>query len=175
MPAQSALPEQTTATPVTRVSVPELARTFLMFGVIGFGGPAAHMALMERELVARRKWLTHEHFLNLLAAINLVPGPTSTEMAFYIGQVMGGFWGSMVSGLGFILPAVLMSIALAVIYVAAGAVPAIAGLLLGVKPVVLVVILSAAYRLGLKAIDSPAMRFLLGLALFVIVFTITNC
>jgi chromate transporter len=169
MPAQSALSEHATA---KRVSVPELARTFLIFGLIGFGGPAAHIALMERELVVRRKWLTHEHFLNLLAAINLVPGPTSTEMAFYIGQVMGGFWGGVASGLSFILPAVLMSIALAVIYVAAGTVPAIAGLLLGVKPVVLVVILSAAYRLGLKAIDNRAMRLLLGLALFVIVFTI---
>lgn len=139
-----------------------------MLGVLGFGGPAAHVALMERELVTRRAWLSHQHFLDLLAAINLVPGPTSTEMAFYIGYATGGLPGSIISGAGFIIPAVLFSIALAMIYTAAGSVPAVHGLFIGVQPVVLVLILSAAYRLGQKALDTSLMRTLFAVALIVV-------
>jgi chromate transporter len=151
-----------------RVPLPELARTFLMLGLLGFGGPAAHIALMEQEFVTRREWLSREYFLDLLAAINLVPGPNSTEMALYIGWLTGRFWGMMAAGAGFIGPAVVFSVALAMIYTAAGTVPAISGLLNGVKPVVLVLILSAAYRLGRKAIDDTAMRILLVLALVLV-------
>ncbi|MEP7288904.1 MAG: chromate efflux transporter [Chloroflexota bacterium] len=146
----------------------EIGSIFLILGVLGFGGPAAHLALMETELVTRRKWLSHEYFLDLLAAINLVPGPTSTEMALQIGYVVGGLRGMLLAGAGFILPAVFFSVALAMIYTAAGSVPAVQGLLLGVKPVVLVLILSAAYRLGVKAIDNTPMRVLLAIALIAI-------
>ncbi|MFQ3535182.1 MAG: chromate efflux transporter [Aggregatilineales bacterium] len=155
-----------------RVPLAEIFRTFLLFGVIGFGGPAAHIALMERELVARRAWLSREHFLSLLAAINLVPGPNSTEMAFHIGLVAGGFWGCVLGGLAFIAPAVLLSLGLGVIYVAAGRLPAVQGILLGVQPVVLVLILSAAYNLARKALDSPAIRALAAAALLVALFTV---
>jgi chromate transporter len=148
-----------------RVPLPELARTFLMLGLLGFGGPAAHIALMEQELVNRRGWLSRAYFLDLLAAINLVPGPNSAEMVLYIGWLTGRFWGMLAACVGFIGPAVVLSVALAMIYTAAGSVPAISGLLNGVKPVVLVLILSAAYRLGRKAIDDAAMRVLLVLAL----------
>lgn len=151
-----------------RIPLPELIRTFLVLGVLGFGGPAAHLALMERELVTRRAWLSREYFLDLLAAINLVPGPTSTEMAIYIGWITGGFWGTVAAGFGFIAPAVLFSVALAMVYTSAGSLPAIIGLLDGVKPIVLALILSAAYRLGQKAIDSKAMWVLLALALLLI-------
>ncbi len=152
-----------------KVPLPELIRTFLVLGVLGFGGPAAHLALMERELVTRRAWLSRAYFLDLLAAVNLVPGPTSTEMAIYIGWITGGFWGIVAAGFGFIGPAVFFSIALAMLYTSAGSVPVIAGLLDGVKPIVLVLILSAAYRLGQKAIDSKAMWVLLALSLILII------
>src|SRR4051794_25318172 len=100
---------------VKRIPLPELARTFFLLGILGFGGPAAHIALMESELVTRREWLNREYFLDLLAAINLVPGPSSTEMALQIGYVTGGFWGMMLAGAGFIVPAVVLSLALAIL------------------------------------------------------------
>jgi chromate transporter len=155
-----------------RVPLAEIFRTFLLFGVIGFGGPAAHIALMERELVARRAWLSREHFLSLLAAINLVPGPNSTEIAFHIGLVTSGFWGCVLGGVAFIMPAVLLSLGLGMIYVAAGTLPAVQGILLGVQPIVLVLILSAAYNLALKALDGAAIRILGAVALFVALFTV---
>lgn len=139
-----------------------------MLGILGFGGPAAHIALMERELVARRAWLSREYFLDLLAAINLVPGPNSTEMAFYLGYVTGGFWGAVLSGAGFIIPAVVFSVALAMVYTVAGTVPAVRGLFIGVMPVILALILSAGYRLGRKVIDSGLMRALLILSLIAV-------
>jgi chromate transporter len=148
-----------------RVALLELLKTFLMLGFLGFGGPAAHVALMERELVARREWLNRAYFLDLLAAINLVPGPNSTELALYIGWIVGGVWGFLAAGVGFIGPAVVLSIGLAMFYTAFGSVPAVTGLLDGIKPVVLVLILSAAFRLGQKAIDNTVMRVLLALAL----------
>ncbi len=150
---------------VKPITLSEIGRTFLMLGLLGFGGPAAHIALMEQELVTRRGWLRREYFLDLLAAINLVPGPTSTEMAFQIGYATGGFWGAVLSGAGFIVPAVIFSVALAMLYTAAGTLPAVRGLFLGVQPVILVLILSAAYRLGQKVIDSPLMRVLLAATL----------
>ncbi len=155
-----------------RIPLAEIFRTFLIFGSIGFGGPAAHIALMERELVVRRGWLSREHFLSLLAAINLIPGPNSTEMAFHIGLVTGGFWGCVLGGIAFILPAVLLSLTLAIIYVAAGTLPAVQGILVGVQPVVLILILSAAYNLALKALDSTAMRVLGIAAMFVAALTV---
>src|SRR5579859_3163439 len=153
---------------VKRIPLPEIARTFFVLGVLGFGGPAAHIALMESELVTRRGWLDRQYFLELLAAINLVPGPNSTEMDLQIGYMIGGIPGLLLAGAGFIGPAVVSSVLLAAIYVQAGSLPAIQGLLLGVKPVVLVLILSAAYRLGQKAIDNRVMRVLLVVALIVV-------
>lgn len=161
-----------TSTRAVRQPLGEIFRTFLIYGIIGFGGPAAHLAIFERDLVTRRNWLSRQHFLNLLAAINLVPGPNSTEMAFHIGLVTGGLWGCVLAGIGFIVPAVLLSLVLAVIYVEFGSVPTVQGILLGVKPIILVLILSAAYRLGQKALDNTPMRVLFGLALVAIAFTL---
>src|SRR5258707_9974777 len=160
--------ELTTDSTTKRIPLPEIARMFFLLGILGFGGPAAHIALMENELVTRRAWLSREYFLDLLAAINLVPGPTSTEMALQIGYVTAGFWGMMLAGAGFIVPAVVLSLGLAMLYTATGTAPAIQGILLGVRPVVLVLVLSAAYHLGIKAIDNMPMRVLLALALIAV-------
>ncbi len=129
-----------------------LVLVFLKLGTIGFGGPAAHIALMEEEVVARRRWLTREHFLDLLGATNLIPGPNSTEMAIHVGYLRGGWAGLVTAGLSFLFPAVLITAGFAWAYVAFGSLPQVAPLLYGVKPVVLAVILTAVWRLGKTAV-----------------------
>lgn len=132
----------------------ELAKLFLKLGVIGFGGPAAHIAMMENEVVQRRQWLTRQHFLDLIGATNLIPGPNSTEMAIHVGYIYAGWLGLIVSGVCFILPAVLITAGLAWFYVTYGTLPQVAPLLYGIKPAVLGIILDALWRLGKKAIKT---------------------
>ena len=132
----------------------ELAKLFFKLGVIGFGGPAAHIAMMEDEVVKRRRWLTSEHFLDLLGATNLIPGPNSTEMAIHVGYIYAGWLGLIVAGVCFILPAVLITTGFAWVYVAYGKLPQVAPLLYGIKPVVLAIILNALWRLGKKAVKT---------------------
>ena len=132
----------------------ELAKLFFKLGVIGFGGPAAHIAMMEDEVVKRRRWLTSEHFLDLLGATNLIPGPNSTEMAIHVGYIYAGWLGLIVAGVGFILPAVLITAGFAWVYVAYGSLPQVAPLLYGIKPAVLAIILNALWRLGKKAVKT---------------------
>lgn len=132
----------------------ELAKLFLKLGTIGFGGPAAHIAMMESEVVKRRQWLTREHFLDLIGATNLIPGPNSTEMAIHVGYSYGGWPGLIIAGVCFILPAVLITALFAWVYVAFGTLPAVAPLLYGIKPVVLAIILDALWRLGKKAVKN---------------------
>lgn len=129
----------------------ELIKLFLKLGTIAFGGPAAHIAMMEEEVVRRRKWITREHFLDLVGATNLIPGPNSTEMAIHIGYIRGGLLGLVVSGLSFILPAVIITCVIAWIYVRFGAIPEAAPFLFGIKPAVISVILVAVIRLGKTA------------------------
>ncbi len=129
----------------------ELALVFLKLGVLGFGGPAAHIAMMEEEVVARRGWLTRERFLDLLGATNLIPGPNSTEMAIHLGYVRAGWSGLAVAGICFILPAVGLTAGLAWIYVHFGQLPQVAPWLLGIKPAVLAIIAVSVWRLGNKA------------------------
>ena len=107
----------------SETSLGELVRLFLKLGTIAFGGPAAHIAMMEEEVVRRRRWLSHEQFLDLLGATNLIPGPNSTEMAIHIGLVRAGWRGLVVAGSCFILPAMLIVWALASIYVKYGSLP----------------------------------------------------
>ncbi len=126
-----------------RTSLTELARLFLKLGTIAFGGPAAHIAMMEDEVVRRRRWLTREQFLDYLGATNLIPGPNSTELAIHIGHARAGWPGLLVAGSAFILPAALMVGALAWAYVRFGALPEVAGSLYGVKPVVIAVVIQA--------------------------------
>lgn len=132
----------------------ELAGLFLRLGLIGFGGPAAHIALMEHEVVQRRRWLTREAFLDLVSAANLIPGPNSTELAIHIGHRRAGWPGLVVAGACFILPAVVIVTLLAWAYVEYGSLPAASGLLRGVLPIVVVIVADALWRLGKTAITS---------------------
>ena len=131
----------------------EIAGLFLKLGSIGFGGPATHLALMEDEVVERRGWLSRQHFLDLVGATNLIPGPNSTEMAIHIGFVRGGWAGLVVAGTAFILPAVLITTALAWLYVEHGRQPQVEPIIAGIKPAVLAVIFTAGWRLGRKALN----------------------
>ncbi len=143
--------------PPARVRVPlrTVAGVFLRLGATSFGGPAAHIALMEDECVRRRGWLTPAEFLDLVGATNLIPGPNSTEVATHVGHRVAGWPGLAVAGVCFILPATLMVGALAWAYVAYGHLPPAAGVLSGVKPVVIAVVAQALWRLGRSAIRTP--------------------
>jgi chromate transporter len=131
-----------------------LALLFLRLGATAFGGPAAHIAMMEEEVVRRRRWLSRERFLDLLGATNLIPGPNSTEMAIHIGNLRAGVPGLIVAGSCFIAPAALIVGAIAWAYVRFGKLPAAVGLLYGVKPVVIVVIGQAIWLLARTAVKS---------------------
>ena len=139
-----------------RTPLGELTRCFLRLGFVSFGGPAAHVALMEEEIVRRRRWLTREEFLDLLGAANLIPGPNSTELAIHIGFVRAGWMGLVVAGACFILPAALIVAALAWGYVRYGALPAVGGILAGVKPVVIAIVANAILQLGRGVLVSRA-------------------
>ena len=142
--------------PGRRDRLAELARLFLRLGATAFGGPAAHVAMMEDEVVARRGWLTRAEFLDLVGATNLIPGPNSTELAIHVGRLRAGCAGLAVAGAAFILPAALLVTALAWGYVRWGRLPAAEGVLYGVKPAVLAVVLQALWRLGRAAIGTRA-------------------
>ena len=133
----------------------EVARLFLKLGLIGFGGPAAHIALMEDEVVRRRRWLTRERFLDLLGATNLIPGPNSTEMAIHVGFARAGWPGLVTGGACFILPATLITLALAAAYARYGRLPEAGWILYGVKPVIIAVVVQAVWGLARKAIVTP--------------------
>jgi chromate transporter len=126
----------------------ELALVFLKLGVIGFGGPAAHVALMRRELVTRRCWLDQEEFNRMFAACNLIPGPSSTELAVFIGRRRAGWRGMVIAGSCFILPAALLMLAIAWAYVRWGRHPAVVHVLAGVRPIVVGIVAWAAVDLG---------------------------
>ncbi|AFZ45095.1 chromate transporter, chromate ion transporter (CHR) family [Halothece sp. PCC 7418] len=132
----------------------EIAQVFFKLGIIGFGGPAAHIAMMEEEVVTRREWIARSRFLDLIGATNLIPGPNSTEMAIHLGYIYGGVFGLIIAGLCFLIPAILITGILAWVYVAFGDLPQIAPLFYGIKPAVLAVILGALWKLGNKAIKS---------------------
>ncbi|MPZ20550.1 MAG: chromate transporter, partial [Luteitalea sp.] len=132
----------------TRNSLSEIAAVFLRLGTTAFGGPAAHIAMMEDEVVRRRKWLTREEFLDYLGATNLIPGPNSTELAIHIGHARAGWRGLLVAGLCFIVPATLIVGAAAWAYGRYGSLPEAAGLLYGVKPVVIAIVAQALWSLG---------------------------
>ena len=146
--------------PTARASLGELARYFLRLGLTAFGGPAAHIAIMEDDVVVRRRWLTRAHFMDMLAATQLVPGPNSTEMAIHVGYVQQGIPGLIVAGACFILPAFVIVLALSIVYVAYGALPAVDALFYGIQPVIVAIIVQAVYRLGRSACRTGAMRVL---------------
>ncbi|WP_437622669.1 chromate efflux transporter [Sorangium sp. So ce1151] len=132
----------------------ELARLFLRLGATAFGGPAAHVAMMEDEVVRRRGWMTREDFLDLYGATNLIPGPSSTELAIHIGHRRAGWAGLLVAGGCFIVPAALITLGFAWAYVRFGAVPEMSALLYGVKPVIIAVVVQALWGLGRTGLRS---------------------
>ncbi|GFE70801.1 chromate efflux transporter [Chroococcus sp. FPU101] len=148
-----------------RPSLSKVALLFLKIGVIGFGGPAAHIALMEDEVVNRRRWMSREDFLDVVGATNLIPGPNSTEMAIHIGYILSGLPGLILAGSCFIIPAVITTAFLAWVYQSFGTLPEFYSLFYGIKAVVLAVIFNALWKLGQKAIKN---RQLLMIALGVI-------
>src|SRR5574337_971193 len=150
---------------VAQNSLREMALVFLRLGTTAFGGPVGHIAMMEEELVRRRAWLSREKFLDLLGAVNLLPGPNSTEMALYIGLLRGGWAGLLVAGVSFILPAAVMVAALAWVYVHVGAVPQVRGVLYGVKPVVIAIVVQALWGLGRTAVKTKFLGVVAGAAL----------
>jgi chromate transporter len=145
----------TSTPPADRTSLRELAWLFARLGTTAFGGPAAHLAMMEDEVVRRRPWLTRERFLDLLGATNLIPGPNSTEMAIHIGYDRAGWAGLIVAGVSFILPAAVIVSALAWGYVRYRALPELSGAMYGIKPVMIAVVVQALWGLGRTAVKSP--------------------
>ncbi|MBL7471508.1 chromate efflux transporter [Robertkochia sediminum] len=132
----------------------EIAAVFFKLGCVAFGGPAAHIAMMDKEIVEKRKWIDREHFLDLMGATNLIPGPNSTEMTMHCGHERGGAAGLFVAGISFIFPAVVITGLLAWAYTTYGALPEVAPFMGGIKPAVLAIIASAIYKLGKKAIKN---------------------
>lgn len=142
--------------PLTAGRIREVAALFLKLGTIGFGGPAAHIAMMHNEVVTRRRWLTEQEFADLLAATNLIPGPNSTEMAIHIGHRRAGWRGLLIAGLAFILPAFVIVLGFAWAYVRWGTTPEATWLLDGVKPVIIAIILQALWNLSRTSLRDPA-------------------
>jgi chromate transporter len=130
----------------------EVARVFLKLGFTAFGGPAAHIALMEEELVTRRRWLDRQHFLDMVSAVNFVPGPNSTELAIHLGLIRAGFPGLVVAGVCFIVPAMLIVLPLAYLYLAYGARPGVGGALIGIKACMLAIVGVALWRFAVTGI-----------------------
>src|SRR5213593_3336705 len=157
----------------SETSLGELARLFLKLGTIAFGGPAAHIAMMEEEVVRRRQWLDHQRFLDLLGATNLIPGPNSTEMAIHIGLVRAGWKGLIVAGSCFILPAMLIVWTLAALYVRYGSLPEATFLLYGIKPVIIAIVVQALWGLGKSAVKG-LLTGLVGAAVMLLFFLRMN-
>jgi chromate transporter len=160
-----------------RGTLPEVARKFLLLGFIAYGGPAAHVAMMEEQFVRRRGWLNRERFLDLLGAVNLLPGPSSTELAIYLGEIRAGLAGLIVAGACFILPAAILVTGLAWAYLKFGTLPQVAGLLFGIKPVVVALVAQAVWNLGKTALRNvPLAALALSVVLLAIVgFTRCGC
>lgn len=134
----------------------ELAQVFLRLGAIAFGGPAAHIAMMDDEVVKRRQWMSRDNLLDLIGVTNLLPGPNSTELAIHIGYERAGWAGLLVAGSCFILPAMILVWLLAIVYVRYQTVPQVEWLLYGIKPVIIAIVLQALWKLGQKAAkDTP--------------------
>jgi len=138
----------------SRGSLRDLAFLFLKLGTIAFGGPAAHVALMDDEVVRRRRWLSRQEFLDLLGATNLIPGPNSTEMAIHVGNRQAGWPGLLVAGACFILPAALLVSGFAWAYVRYGSLPQVQAVLYGVKPVIIAIVVQALLSLGRTALKT---------------------
>ena len=132
----------------------EVAKVFLKLGTTAFGGPAAHTALMEQEFVRKRAWFSPQEFLDMMGTVNLIPGPTSTELAIFIGYRRAGWAGLVLGGGCFILPAMLIVTAIAWGYQQYGSLPKAAGMLYGIKPIVIAILVKALWSLGQVAVKT---------------------
>lgn len=142
------------------VGLKEIIQVFIKLGIIGFGGPTAHIAMMREEVVVKRKWMDEQHFLDLLGATNLIPGPNSTEMAIHIGYDKAGWKGLIIAGLCFILPAVFLTGVLAYFYKNYGELPQVQPFIYGIKPAIIAIILGAVFPLAKKSIKSLFLAFI---------------
>ncbi|WP_339623419.1 chromate efflux transporter [uncultured Winogradskyella sp.] len=140
--------------------IKEVALVFFKLGCFAFGGPAAHIAMMEEEIIEKRKWMTRDYFLDLIGATNLIPGPNSTEMTMHCGYERAGKAGLFVAGLAFIFPATIITASLAYLYVEYGELPEVEPFIYGIKPAVLAIIASAILKLSKKAIKSIELALL---------------
>ena len=147
-----------------RPSLGEIALVFLKLGTIAFGGPAAHLAMMEEEFVRRRQWITHEEFLDRLAAANLIPGPSSTEVAIFVGQLKRGWRGLIVAGCCFIIPAAIIVSVIAWAYVRFGSLPKAEGVLYAIKPAVVAIVIQALGKLGRTGVRTALLAVIAVLA-----------
>ena len=147
----------------------EVVLLFLRLGFTAFGGPVAHIAMMRREMVERRRWLKDEHFMDLVGIVNLIPGPSSTELAIYLGYLRAGWPGLLLGGICFIGPAMLIVMALAWLYVTYGTLPAIGSVLYGIKAVVIAIIAQALWGLR-KAVFKKRYSPIFWLALVALYF-----
>jgi chromate transporter len=160
-----------TESPTAHVTYAELARFFLRFSLVAFGGPPAHIALGEAEMVTRRKWLTREHYLDLVAATNLIPGPNSTEVMIHVGYVLKGISGAIFVGLCWITPAFLVTLALAILYGSTGQLPQVGAILWGIAPVMVAIIAQVGYRLMQTALKDRLLWSLFFIAMAVIILS----
>jgi len=149
---------------IREATLGEIALVFLRLGTIAFGGPAAHLAMMEEEFVRRRKWITQAEFLDRLATANLIPGPSSTEVAIFIGQLKRGWRGLIVAGSCFISPAALIVSAIAWAYVRFGSLPRAQGVLYAIKPVVVAIVIQALGRLSRTGVRTTLLAVIAALA-----------
>ena len=150
--------------------ISEVAKLFAKLGMIAFGGPAAHIAMMQDEVVNKRKWMSEQHFLDLIGATNLIPGPNSTEMAIHIGRERAGWKGLIVAGICFILPAVLITGFFAWLYKQYGQLPQIQPFIYGIKPAIIAIILAAVYPLAKKSLKTIELGLIGSAALLLALF-----
>lgn len=150
-----------------------IATLFFRLGATAFGGPAAHIAMMQNEVVHRRRWLTEQEFLDLVSACNLIPGPNSTEMAIHIGRKQAGWRGMLVAGITFILPAATIVIALAWAYIRYSQIPVVTNVMNGIKPMIIAIILQALLALSNSALKNSFLKFL-SIAIFIACFFCQN-
>ncbi len=159
-----ATPTMAESTEIRGASLGEIALVFLKLGTVAFGGPAAHLAMMEEEFVRRRHWITHAEFLDRMAAANLIPGPSSTEVAIFVGQLKRGWRGLIVAGCCFIIPAAVIVSLIAWAYVRFGSLPKAEGMLYAIKPAVVAIVIQALGKLGRTGLKTIPLAVIAALA-----------
>jgi chromate transporter len=153
--------------------VADVFAVFLRIGATAFGGPAVHVAIMRQEIVERRRWIDEQHFIDLLGATNLIPGPNSSEMTMHVGYVRAGWRGLIAGGSAFLLPAMLITLALAWAYTRYGTTPAAGWLLHGIKPVIIPLIVVALWKMTRQAVKDRVTA-LVGVATVILYFLQVN-